>query len=153
MSRITLIAILGLVLALPALTACGGGDDEASADELEQRITEAQQTAQSELEGLGEADSADSLRESAGQAADAIREQADALANVDAPEGLEAARDRFVDTLRALADRLEEQAETVDEGDVDRLLDRLGGLDSEDVEGVLQELRDAGLEIPTTDSP
>lgn len=152
MSRITFTTMLGLVLALFLLAACGGGDDEVSADELEERITEAQDTVQSELEGLG-ADTADGLQETAAQAAEAIRDQADALADVDAPEQLEAARDRFVDTLHTLADQLEEQAGNVDDADVERFLDEVERLDSQDVEGVLDELRDAGLEIPTTDAP
>lgn len=150
LKRITVVPALALALAVPA--ACGG-DDEVSADEFEERVAEAQQNVETEVDGLRDADSSDGLRDEAEEAADAIREQADELEDLDVPEDVEQAQDAVVDGLRGLADGLEERVGSLGDEDVQQFLDEIEGLTQEDVEGILDQLRESGVEIPTTDSP
>jgi hypothetical protein len=130
-----------------------GGDDEVTADEFQDRVAEAQENVQTEVEGLRDADSSEALRDEADEAADAIRSEADELEDLDVPEDVEQAQDAVVDGFRRLADGLEERAAGLGDGDVQQFLDEIEGLTREDVEGVLDQLRESGIDIPTTDSP
>ncbi len=151
MLRITALTLtLGLALLAPA---CGGGDDAVSADELQAQISEAQDRANSELSQLGNADSADELQARAEDAAAALREEADSLADVDVPEGVEDARNQFVESLRNLADQIEERAQNLGDSDLGNLLEQFQGVSTEDLQGALDDLRDAGIEIPTVETP